>query len=236
MGSISSAAAFIAVATLSFAQEKTPAAARWDGSFLSQNKPVEFTVNLDQDDKGLWIGTINLPVAGLADLPLANVVVEGLNVSFVIPGAPGEPAFKGTISEGGNTLSGTITQSKGTAPFSAKRAGPAKVVLPPKSSIISPDLEGTWEGALAAANRTLRVVLHVARAADGTGSATLDSPDQNAKGLPVNSIKQDGQKFSFDSKLIGATYYADLNQDHTEMNGKLSQRGRDVGLVLKKAK
>src|SRR5205807_6067090 len=124
--------------------------------------------------------------------------------------------------------SGTITQSKGTAPFSAKRAGPAKVVLPPKSSAISPDLEGTWEGGLAAASASLRVILHVSRAADGTGSATLDSPDQNAKGLPVNSVKQDGQKFSFESKLIGAVYSADLNQDHTEMNGRLSQRGRDM--------
>src|SRR5947207_6679890 len=124
MRSIFRTAAMAAVATIAFAQEKSPAAARWDGSFLSQNKPVEFTVNLDQDDKGLWIGTINLPVAGLTDLPLATVAVEGLNVSFMIPGAPGEPVFKGMISDGGNTLSGTITQSKGTAPFSAKRAGP----------------------------------------------------------------------------------------------------------------
>src|SRR5947209_12947283 len=102
MGSIFCAAALIAVATVALAQEKSPAAARWDGSFVSQNKPVEFTVNLDKDDKGLWIGTINLPVAGLTDLPLTNIAVEGLRVSFMIPGVPGEPAFKGTISDGSN--------------------------------------------------------------------------------------------------------------------------------------
>lgn len=48
------------------------------------------------------------------------------------------------------------------------------------------DITGEWNGVLKVQGVQLRLVFHVQKT--GTGyAATMDSPDQNAKGIPVTS-------------------------------------------------
>ena len=52
----------------------------------------------------------------------------------------------------------------------------------------SPSIEGAWQGALAAGpGVTLRLVVHFNRS-DEKWTATLDSVDQNAFGMPVDEV------------------------------------------------
>ena len=46
---------------------------------------------------------------------------------------------------------------------------------------------GTWNGTLAPDGARLRVVFHITRNGDAL-QATMDSPDQGAKGLPVSAV------------------------------------------------
>ncbi len=93
---------------------------------------------------------------------------------------------------------------------------------------------GTWEGPLSnGMGGQIRVVLKVTQAADGL-SATMDSPDQNASGIPVKTITLDGRKVSLDVTAVGGTYEGTLDAAKGEVSGTWHQNGQSLPLVLKK--
>ena len=53
------------------------------------------------------------------------------------------------------------------------------------------DVVGDWQGTLDVGVMKLRLVFHITNTEDGL-TATMDSPDQNANGLPVTSVTRDG--------------------------------------------
>ena len=77
-------------------------------------------------------------------------------------------------------------------------------------------LEGDWKGTLQIQQAKLRVVLHIVKQADGSFSATLDSPDQGAKDIPANAIQYAPPKVKIQWQGIGGLF------DGTLENGKLS--------------
>ena len=60
--------------------------------------------------------------------------------------------------------------------------GEATPALPGRGSLAH--LEGDWDGKLDAGALKLRIILHV-HTQDGATQASVDSPDQNANGLPA---------------------------------------------------
>ena len=52
------------------------------------------------------------------------------------------------------------------------------------------DIAGDWQGTIKTGMGELRLVLHVTKNADGTLKATVDSPDQNAAGVAIDSSKE----------------------------------------------
>lgn len=91
-------------------------------------------------------------------------------------------------------------------------------------------LDGTWEGTLQA-GMALRLVLHIHVDGD-TLSGTVDSPDQGARGIPVNDLRFEDGKLSFAIKAIRATYRAKLDDDM--LVGRWRQSGSGLKLDLKK--
>lgn len=95
------------------------------------------------------------------------------------------------------------------------------------------DLAGDWQGALSANGTQLRLVFHVSVAADGKLAATIDSLDQGAKGIPVQSVTVDASSIRFDVSVIGGSYEAKL-VDKTTMTGTWKQGGMEAPLDLKR--
>jgi hypothetical protein len=101
----------------------------------------------------------------------------------------------------------------------------------------APGIVGDWEGTLdAGAQGKLRVVLHVTQAKDGSLSATMDSPDQNATGIPVTTITYKEPALHFESEPIKGSYDGKMNKDNTEIAGDWSQAGATLSLVFKRVK
>lgn len=94
-------------------------------------------------------------------------------------------------------------------------------------------IEGSWEGTLDAGTVKLRVVLHVS-SKDGELSATLDSPDQGAAGLPVDSISFTDGLLRFEMKALTAGYEGRLAKDNLQIIGTFAQGGHDFPLVFKR--
>ncbi len=92
-------------------------------------------------------------------------------------------------------------------------------------------LVGNWEGVIDAAN--LKVVFHIAEKADQTLSATLDSPDQKAFGIPVETVVFEKGHLHLEIPLVHGSYDGQMNEDGSEMDGKWKQ-GLALALNLKK--
>ncbi len=94
---------------------------------------------------------------------------------------------------------------------------------------------GTWQGKLPnGMGGEIRVVLKVAKAADGALTATMDSPDQNAAGIPVAKVAVDGAKVTLDVAAVKGSYEGTLDAAKDEITGTWRQSGQEIPLVLKK--
>lgn len=102
------------------------------------------------------------------------------------------------------------------------------------TSAQTPGLEGIWEGTLNAGPNTLRLVFRITKTPEGGLSALLDSPDQGARGLPVDSVSLESGNVRFDMKRFAATYEAKVNADFTELSGTWKQGGAELPLVMKR--
>ena len=103
------------------AQEDPDFQGHWEGSVLFPGEELEIDVDLVQRDDGVWSGDITIPAQQTEDVPLTEVMVAGTVVSFKMGGVPGEPAFRGTISEDQRTISGTFTQGPAEFQFRLRR-------------------------------------------------------------------------------------------------------------------
>ncbi|MHB8579326.1 MAG: alpha/beta hydrolase family protein [Ignavibacteriaceae bacterium] len=86
------------------------------------------------------------------------------------------------------------------------------------------NLVGTWLGTLKFSGTELRVVFNV-QEDNGLLKATMDSPDQNAKGIPVDSVIFENSNVRFNIKAVGGYYDGVLNKDNMEIQGNWHQGG-----------
>lgn len=113
----------------------------------------------------------------------------------------------------------------------AKRPEPAKTSPSKTASQVAQEV---WQGALEVGSVKLRLVLKISKAPDGTRSATMDSVDQGAMNLPVDSITIEDKTMRFTMKSIGGSYEGALSEDGTEVAGTWTQSGQSLPLTFKR--
>jgi len=94
-------------------------------------------------------------------------------------------------------------------------------------------LAGIWVGSLRVQSQSLTIVLNVTLE-KGELEATIDSPDQGAKGIPVSAISLVGSKVKVESKRIKALLSGELSSDGLRIDGSWSQGGASMPLALEK--
>jgi hypothetical protein len=214
------------------AQPSADANGHWEGTINTPDQQLAVIVDVARQENGTWIGAITIPSQGVKGFALSPMNVEGNTATFGMKGIPGDPMFKGTITAKPRTIAGDFTQGGATMPFTLAWKGESKIEAPPKSSPISKDLEGSWEGTLNVQGNTLRLVLDLTTAA-GSGVATLTSLDQNGAKIPVAQVSQTGTKITLLVSAIGASYEGLVTNGQIE--GIWSQNGQKFPLVFKRA-
>ena len=96
-------------------------------------------------------------------------------------------------------------------------------------SLFGQDITGQWNGALKVQGMQLRLVLHVTETNDGY-TATLDSPDQGATGIPVTNITFENSSVKFTVTNIAVEYNGTLEKG--EIIGVFNQFGQEFPLNL----
>jgi len=96
------------------------------------------------------------------------------------------------------------------------------------------DITGVWQGALNIQTMELRLVVHLSQDSTGALTATLDSPDQGAFGIPVSAVKFNGDSLRFDVAVVRGFYEGKIVADSLIFIGEWNQGG--IALPLKLAK
>ncbi len=96
------------------------------------------------------------------------------------------------------------------------------------------DLVGDWQGTLSAGGMELRLVIHITRGADGQLSATLDSIDQGATGIPVTSVAVKDNVLTLTVASIGGTFDGIINANGT-IDGVWAQGPGRIPLLFTRA-
>ena len=92
---------------------------------------------------------------------------------------------------------------------------------------------GTWNGALSIGGTKLRLVFNISNTQDGTLTATMDSPDQGAKGIPVSETRLVNDSLYLSIKAIGGSYAGKVTSP-TTIDGHLKQAGMTMQIPLSK--
>jgi hypothetical protein len=226
---------FVAVllaSSLTFAQSAAGPSGHWEGAIQVPGQELQVVIDLAQTD-GKWEGTISIPAQGMKGFPLSDLKSKDGAVSFVMKGIPGHPQFTGKLSTDGKTLSGDFSQGGANMPFKLTRTGDAKVEPLPKSTPLTKELEGLWEGALNADGATLRLLFKLSNQPNDAGATgTLVSLDQGNAELPVGSIVQTGTKLTLLLPAILGAYEGELKDG--QLVGTWTQGPRSLPLTLKR--
>ena len=91
---------------------------------------------------------------------------------------------------------------------------------------------GDWAGALDVGAMKLRLILHITRADDGSLRATMDSVDQSATGIPVDTVRFDGKALVAKLHAINGLFEATMDDAGTTLTGTWKQNGNLLPLVL----
>jgi fermentation-respiration switch protein FrsA (DUF1100 family) len=94
-------------------------------------------------------------------------------------------------------------------------------------------MEGNWLGTLEVSGIELRVVFKISENAGGGYSATMDSPDQGAKDIPVNKVSIENNQFMLEVNLIEALFEGEIKEESKRIEGVWRQGGVSLPLVLK---
>ncbi|RQO30318.1 alpha/beta hydrolase [Taibaiella sp. KBW10] len=95
------------------------------------------------------------------------------------------------------------------------------------------NIAGTWKGDLKIQSVTLELVLNIQKTDSGY-LATMDSPDQGTKGIPVSDLSFDQSVLRLSIPAIGMTYEGKMVSDSL-ITGTFKQRGQSLPLNLERA-
>ena len=199
----------------------------WHAKAASDGTLTSTLDNIDENVFGIKVKSTTLSGSNLTMTVDDMIQVNGQEVNL-------RGSVEGTLNSDRTELTGTWTQAEpeqAPVPLHLTRA-----VAQPASpaTTAQPGIVGDWAGTLSAGPANLRLVLHITASKDGSLSGTLDSIDQGANGIPINSVTLKDGKLSLAVDAVRGTYEGTINKDATEITGTWSQ-GQPLDLSFKRA-
>ena len=209
-------------------------AGHWEADIVGDGpRTNRVTLDLAKNGKSEWIASMGVPSENMTGMVVTDVAVNGKSVKFVAVELM-MASFDLTLGPDGN-MKGTVF-GHSAHPVEFKRTGEAKVELIPASPAVSKELEGDWEASIGPPNGAFQLAFHFKNQPDNTVAATMDSRNANlnAVGMPLNDVKQSGQKVEFGIKIGGGSFQGTMNKEGTEIAGQLNAGPTPMPLTLRK--
>ena len=219
---------FAALAALSpFGRAQSQIAGDWMGSVNIQGSDYHVVLHLTVAKDGTLTATVDNIDQGMMGIQASAVSLKESKLSMTIDAYHG--VYEGTVNKDATEITGSWNSDQ-PAELNFKRV-PAQPAAKPSEQA---PIVGDWQGALSAGGSQLHLILHIAATKDGSLTATLDSIDQGAMGIPVTSITLKDSKLSLTVDAVHGAYEGTINKDATGIDGTWSQ-GQPLELNFKRA-
>jgi fermentation-respiration switch protein FrsA (DUF1100 family) len=203
----------------------------WQGTLKVGAIELRLIVHITKGDDGTLKATMDSIDQGAKGIPISSISAKDSKLTFTSEAIHG--SYEGEVNKEATEIKGTFTQ--GTPhPLDLARlpkAGAKTERKPAKPS----DIDGTWAGTLDTGSIKLRIVFHILNTEDGL-TATMDSPDQGAKGIPVTGITRDGSTVKIELKQADGVFEGKLDDKLSTIDGTWTQGGGSLPLVVKRVK
>jgi fermentation-respiration switch protein FrsA (DUF1100 family) len=226
-GVLMAAAQVVAAACFASAQD---IAGDWQGTLSANGAELRLVLHITKSDNGALKATLDSVDQNANGIPVSSISLKDSKLSLSVDAVHG--SYEGKVAADGNTISGTWSQGQPLALDFKRATAPVKTEHEPAKPS---DIDGTWMGSLDTGTIKLRIVFHIVNTEDGL-TATLDSPDQGAKGLPVTSVTRDGAALKMEAKQLGGVFEGKIAADRSLIEGTWTQGGANLPLVLKPVK
>jgi len=202
----------------------------WQGTLNTGMGELRLVLHITKAANGSLTATLDSVDQGANGIPVKSATLKDSKLSLEIEAVHG--TYEGTVAADGKSIAGTWSQGKPLPLEFKKSAAPIKTEHKPAAAS---DIDGAWAGTLDTGMGKLRVVFHIVNTEDGL-IATLDSPDQGAKGIPISSVKREGNSLTIEAKAIGGMFKGKIATDLSSISGTWTQGGGEMPLVLTRSK
>jgi pimeloyl-ACP methyl ester carboxylesterase len=197
----------------------------WHGTLHTGGPDLQLVLHISKGADGSLSSTLDSVDQGANGIPVNSTTLQNSNLKLVIDAVHG--TYEGKVSSDGNSIAGTWSQDK-PLPLEFKRGGLSKAEHKPAKPS---DIDGAWMGTLDMGAAKLRLVYHILNTQDGL-TATADSPDQGAKGIPVSKVTRNGPSLKLEISALNAVFDGKIANDLKSISGTFTQQGNTVPLVL----
>ncbi len=205
---------------------------------LKVNADIEMAMLLrvGTDPEGELRGMIDIPDQGAQGIPVTELKFEGSQVEFLISGIGMN--FEGRMNDEVASIEGVMKSFGQEFELVFHRSSPTAEKESPElfygDDSGELDLKGFWQGTLVVQETELRLAVALGVDSEGGFHGTMDSLDQNARGLPMSSVEINDRHFEFKWAALGATYSGDLSEDRNEIVGSFKQGPINVPLTMQR--
>jgi pimeloyl-ACP methyl ester carboxylesterase len=222
------AALIIFAAAVSRAQD---IAGDWQGTISAGGQDLRLVLHITKaPDNSLKATLDSLDQPGGNGIPVSSISLKDSKLNLGVEMVHG--TYEGKIAPDGSTISGTWTQGV-ALPLEFKRA--AAPIKTEHKAVSPSDIDGAWMGTLDTGAIKLRVVFHIANTENGL-IATLDSPDQGLMSMATSSVSREGSSLKIEVQKLGGLFEGKIAPNLASIDGKWSQGGGTLPLVLKPVK
>jgi len=202
----------------------------WQGTLNTGMGELRLVLHITKAADGRLSATLDSVDQGANAIPVKSVTLKNSKLNLDVTAVNG--TYEGTVAADAKTITGTWDQGK-ALPLEFKRA--TTPIKGEHKSAKPSDIDGTWAGTLDTGMGKLRVVFHILNSEDGL-IATMDSPDQGAKGIPTSSVIRSGASLKIEAKGIKGSFDGKISSDLSTIDGTWTQNGSSMPLTLKRTK
>ncbi len=206
----------------------------WQGVASIQGTDYHVIVHITAAKDGTLAATLDSPELGVTGVAMSGVTFKDSKFSMDVEAYHG--VYTGTLSSDGTKISGVFAGDQETPiEFTRVAAAPTPAAAAPAASAPAgaASIAGDWSGSLNAGGATLRLVLHIAAAKDGTLTGSLDSLDQSVMGIPVTIVTLKDSKLALTVDTVHGTYEGTVKADGSGIDGTWTQ-GQPLTLNFKR--
>lgn len=190
----------------------------WQGTLAVGQTTLRLGLRIAEPSPGTFQAQMDSPDQGVRNMPITSLTYQKPQVHFKMASIGGD--FVGDVNNADDRITGTWKQVGQKFPLTFERVQTNAVAAAAEQldygSGASYQVQGHWKGVLSIKGLQLHIVFHIAQMPDGTYTATMDSPDQGAVGIPATTAECAFPNVKLTWKVFDGVFTGKMN------NGKLS--------------